>query len=103
MATGPVLFCERCAGHPAGGNLPFSLVVTVAQRSNYLPPRGRLSLITAPHPDPVPTFLDTIDHACYFLAMTQEERFDAEDFATTLKRVGVPAPKPTLSRTSWDC
>ena len=94
MATGPVPFCERCAGHPAGGDLPFSLIFKVAQRGNHLPPPGRSLLITALYPDRMPTLLDPIAHACYFPhAMTQAERFDAEQFAAALKRVGVPALK----------
>ena len=38
MATGSVLFCELCAGHPAGGTSPFSLIVKVPQAVNYLLP-----------------------------------------------------------------
>ncbi len=34
MATGSVLFCELCAGHPAGGTSPFSLIIKVAQGVN---------------------------------------------------------------------
>ncbi len=94
MATGPVPFCERCAGHPAGGDLPFSLIFKVAQRGNHLPPPGRSLLITALYPDRMPTLLDPIAHACYFPhAMTQAEKFDPQNFATALKRVGVPAPR----------